>query len=276
MDDNRDLLARLLMGQGHGQPTPSPLSRLMNETIIPSQNPPQNDTLRALLGDRSTMNLVTPLGQDNSMAPSVGLAMQVAGGPALRAVPRPLPTDIASRWARAAEQGFTIDAYKGMNPYKPDSLPDLNWKGQPINGTGSRVPEPITEGQAGRFYSSDPAVASHFAEVLGGQVGNASVFPVKMRMQNPKVIDANGEYAANFQFGPGAGRLKLEPNSPHDGVILRNTKDEGDIFIPRHDNQVRSRWAMFDPEQINSKSLLASLLVGLAPAAVGDGGGGGF
>lgn len=260
MDDNKDLLARLLMGQGPGPALPSPLSRLMSETIVPRQ-PGREDAVRRMLDSPADWSgVATPGLDDTSMSP-VNMAMGLLGGPTRMGSLARLPTDFASRQARAQAQGFTIDAYKGMNPYKPESLPDVNWKGQPVNGTGARVPEPITEGQGGRFYSSDPAVASRFAEVLsGGPQGGASVFPVKLRMENPKVIDAQGQYAADFQFGPGAGRLKLEPNSRHDGVILKNTKDEGDVFIPREGNQVRSRWAMFDPENIASKSLLGSLL----------------
>jgi len=169
-----------------------------------------------------------------------------------------------ARMGRAKDMGFTIDAYKGMNPYKPESLPEYNGLGKPINGTESRVPELITEGQGGRFYSDSPEVAERFAGLTRG----GSVFPTKLRMENPKVIDAAGRPARDFQFGSDA--LKLPENSPHDGVILKNTKDEGTVFIPRYNNQARSPWARFDPANKDSSSLLASLAGLLGGGAVTD------
>jgi hypothetical protein len=216
---------------------------------------PFHDAARALQGGMTGNEA-----QDFAFGAALGLL------PMGRGLKPKLPMDEASRMARAAEQGYTIDAYKGMNAYHPDSVPDRNWRGEPINGTADRIPAPIDQGQGGRFYSSDPAVASRFAEILGGQFGPdsaAAVFPSKIRMQNPKVIDANGAFAADFQFGKGAGQLKLPKDSPHDGVILKNTKDEGTIYIPREGNQVRSRFAAFDPANKDSSHLLGSILAAL-------------
>jgi hypothetical protein len=84
MDDYASPLAKLLSGQQQIPPSDPPIfpndmiARLMSETIVPRQ-PNHEQTLRALLGDKSTMNLVTPLAQDNSMAPSFGLAAQLLG-----------------------------------------------------------------------------------------------------------------------------------------------------------------------------------------------------
>lgn len=187
-----------------------------------------------------------------------------------------LPMDEAARHARAKELGFTVDAYKGAYPYDYNTVPVRNWKGEVIEGA-DRVPQPLTEFDARKssvpgadyagFFSNDPSVASRFATVMG----EGAVYPVKLKFDNPKVIDANGAFAADFQFGPGAGRLKLEPDSPHDGVILRNTKDEGDVYIPRRSNQVRSRFATFNPDNKDSGNLLASLLGIAVPTAAASG-----
>ena len=179
--------------------------------------------------------------------------------------------DEASRMARAADQGYSIDAYKGMYPYDWRTVPTRNWKDEVISGhdlvpkeissidSGNIVPtkhaddlRAIKSNYAG-FFSNSPDVASRFATNMNG-----SVYPVKLKFENPKVIDAQGRYAADFQFGPGAGRLLLDKDSPHDGVILKNTKDEGDVYIPRHPSQVRSKFAAFDPENKDSGYLLAS------------------
>lgn len=163
---------------------------------------------------------------------------------------------------RAAKQGYTIDAYKGMNPYHTDSLPVTNWKGDAIDGTGSRVPQEITEGQGGRFYSDSPDVAARFAEPFDG-----SVFPTKLKMENPVVIDAKGKHAAAIQFESIAKRDGMvdEMNQfasarkfdgDHDGIIVKNTKDEGTIYIPKDGGQIRSRFAEFAPENVGRAGLL--------------------
>lgn len=55
---------------------------LTSETIV--QRPPSNEaTVRALLGDRSVMNQITPIGQDQSMSP-MSMAMGLIGCPAGR------------------------------------------------------------------------------------------------------------------------------------------------------------------------------------------------
>lgn len=95
-------------------------------------------------------------------------------------------------------------------------------------------------------------------------------------MQNPYEIDAAGQHAAAFQFERIAkerGTLDqrkafqdaFREGSPYDGVILRNTKDEGNVYIPRTPQQVRSVWAAFDPAQSGSPNLLAS---GIGTAAL--------
>ncbi len=180
-----------------------------------------------------------------------------------------LPMDHASRMTRAAEQGFTVDAYKGMNPYHPDSYPVTNGMGKIIEQP-KRPMEELTsidaagayprEGRGAGFFSNDPTVASRFAEALGSGPGvTGSVYPVKLKFENPKIIDAEGRFAADFQFGKGGNQLDLPPGSSHDGVILKNTKDEGDVFIPRNPDQIRSRWAAFDPANKDSGNLLGSL-----------------
>jgi hypothetical protein len=58
-------------------------------------------------------------------------------------------------------------------------------------------------------------------------------------------------------------------NGPHDGVILKNTKDEGDVYVPKTPQQIRSRFAAFDPKKKKSADLLAGVTsLGLLPAGV--------
>lgn len=185
-----------------------------------------------------------------------------------------------ARMARAADQGYTIDAYKGGQPHDWNTMPETNGRGEVIKGTENRVPKELTSIDSPNspyagFFSNDPAVANRFAEPFE----HGAVWPAKLKFDNPLVIDANGKHAAAFQFRAIAqenGTLNemnqfhgaFKDGSPHDGVILKNTKDEGDVYIPRTPQQVRSRFAAFDPANIKSKDLLASSAPLLAAGSV--------
>ena len=90
------------------------------------------------------------------------------------------------------------------------------------------------------FFSSDPKVASHFAAIYG-QNGNAGVFPVYLKLKNPHIIDAKNDFAGRIQFGEEGRPFRDAIRSGnYDGVIIKNTKDEGDIYIPLKKNQIKS------------------------------------
>jgi len=110
------------------------------------------------------------------------------------------------------------------------------------------------------FFTSDRAVASRFADAQwmmtenGGQP--AGVFPVFLSMQKPLVVDAKGRPAREFQID---ASVIGKPDSPireqmlsgdYDGLILRNTADEGDVYVPLKPEQIKSATGnsgAFDP-----------------------------
>jgi hypothetical protein len=219
----------------------------------------------ALTPDALSSMTFGSVGAGSSMAPRGALA---AGG----ARPQ-LAMDQAARYKRAAEQGYTIDAYKGAFPYDWNTTPIRNGRGE-IIANGDKTPIPLSSLDSpnapyAAFLSDDPAVASRFASILGdGPGATGSVYPTKLKFENPAIIDANGLPAAAFQFDSVARQhgtteqLKqfkgaFDLNSPHDGVILKNTKDEGTVYVPRAPQQIRSRFAAFDPAEGNSPDLLA-------------------
>lgn len=184
-----------------------------------------------------------------------------------------LAMDAAARMERAADQGYTIDAYKGLMPYDWHTMPTRNGRGEVISG-GDLIPQELrsinTPGQphAG-FFSDSPDVANRFAALFGGPDAGGAVLPAKLKFNNPLVIDAKGKPAAAFQFdsvarehGTGgdmdAFRSAFDPKSRHDGVILKNTKDEGTVYVTKGADQARSRFAAFDPANEGSGFLLGS------------------
>jgi len=174
---------------------------------------------------------------------------------------------------RAAAMGFDIDAYKGMYPYDVGSSPSFGFKngkfqqldkfGEELLPVTEMVPELMSKmelgGKHAGFYGGKD-VANRFA----GYGTNSAVFPVKLNMgQNPLVKDASGQYAGRYQFerpARDAGMLDdyrdfhgaFFRDSPSTGAILKNTTDEGTIFIPKSGEQVRSRFAAFDPFRRNA------------------------
>ena len=139
----------------------------------------------------------------------------------------------------------TVRGYKGMYPYTGGR--SYNAAGEVVDETpASLIDEFDSPGRpwAG-FFSPDPKVANRFSGVtedgrVPGFEGGA-VTPADIRFENPKVIDAQGDFAASVQFDPGTARYSdefLSHFDDHDGVIITNTRDEGDIFIPRDNAQI--------------------------------------
>lgn len=142
-------------------------------------------------------------------------------------------------------------AYKGMYPYDWRLAEIRNGAGIPIENIGAKPP-PLSEinnpdkPYAG-FFSDSPDVANRFA----GISTEGAVFPSRVNFDNPLTIDAKGKPAAAFQFESiarehgtqgdyQAFQNAWKADSPYDGVILKNTKDEGTVYVPRNPSQIRS------------------------------------
>jgi hypothetical protein len=139
------------------------------------------------------------------------------------------------------EMRMGIKAYKGAHPTIGGDVTD--WKGRVLETRPEKrlmhdVPFESPGNPYAGFFSDDPAVASSFARALSKDGG--AVFPVDINLKNPKVIDAEGRFAADFQFGPGKREAFLKYFDDHDGVILKNTKDEGTVIVPRRGAEIKS------------------------------------
>ena len=137
------------------------------------------------------------------------------------------------------EAGKPLTVYKGMYPhdfnkevgdYKGPLLESIN--------RGSEFPA-FNKGEEGvdiaGFFSSSPETASRFT----GEQG--AVYPTNLSIKNPFVIDAKGDYAANSQFGESGKPFRDAIRSgEYDGVIIKNTKDEGDVYVALKPEQIKS------------------------------------
>jgi len=200
------------------------------------------------------------------MAGNVGILGSVATKPAgalawgLAREGARLPMDEASRMARAAEQGFSVPAYKGAYPYDWRTGKELDRFQSP--GAPELTTYAGKDGGFAGFFSSEPKVADRFAMQATTE---GAVFPVQLKFKNPAVIEMQGKHAAAAQFDR-VGNPELvaqfknalaDPNI--DGIVLRDTADEGTVYVPKESNQVRSRFAAFDPAKTESADLLAGI-----------------
>ena len=190
----------------------------------------------------------------------------VPGGKALARKGEALAMDEASRMARAAEQGFDVDAtlYHGtahdINKFKPSTSGAL--------GPG--------------VYVGDSSVANSYASQAGWRMtGGDTVMPL---------IVPKGPYATEAQFDEAVLRapVNLNGRGKHQnaadelarqgfvGVEARTYDGEGHpsrvIFDPAN---IRSKFAAFDPAKRGSANLLAGVGAGaiVAPSMFGNRGG---
>lgn len=157
----------------------------------------------------------------------------------------PLPRDTNSRFSRADDMGFyrNIDLYHG-------SARDFNaFKSVPTSADGMVTP--------GISLALNPKIADEFS-TLGGKA-NPQVYKVWHRAKSPAVLNLEGSES----HGQVVATLRDAFDGGHDAVMLKNYISpggtKGDIIIVRDANQLRSPSAMFDPSNINSSNLLASL-----------------
>ena len=128
----------------------------------------------------------------------------------------------------------------------------------------------------GNWFSEDPEVANLFSR---GEE-NAQIYPVKLRLKNPKEYFSYEELEEEFEdfmelgikegksFGPeeGIGSKAFRENlqkQGHDGIIItRATTDTGKprkdyvVFEPKN---IRSKFAMFDPKKSESGDIMANI-----------------
>lgn len=90
----------------------------------------------------------------------------------------------------------------------------------------------------------------------------ANVMPVALRYKNPMYYDFQGKAYREQTY---ADLIKEAKAKGHDALILQNTYDPGagtaklvDVGVVFNPNQIRSKFAKFDPTNINSPDILAA------------------
>ena len=185
----------------------------------------------------------------------------VAGGRAA------LPMDEASRMARAAEQGFTRDAYRG--------------EGAPLTGSEYEIGHPGRYdpgflGSDAIYATNQPYLANDYATLKAAKVSldeaAPNVVPLKVNMQNPLVISGKDKvHIASLGEDARNAWLQGVVARGHDGVIVRWDKSgmlgkgvTEEYAVPSP-SQLRSRFAAFDPQNKGSANLLSQSGLPIVP-----------
>lgn len=154
------------------------------------------------------------------------------------------------------DQGQPLVVYKAMYPY--DWTKETKTERGPLIDSINRTSEfPSFHGdepgvQIAGFFG-DKKTANHFAEVGGGQ----AVYPVVLSIQKPYEIDASGKKAGDIQFGASGKPFRDAIRSgKYDGVIIRNTNDEGTVYVALKPEQIKTalgdfKKRVYDPASRN-------------------------
>ena len=206
-----------------------------------------------------------------------------------------------ARDARRFREGFNVDAYHGQGDVgtsegiitnadgrefgvvlEPDfSVPSVRDENLGINaflGTKDKMDDGFTT-SLGTWFGDDPDIAKYFSGSGINDYNAGAVYPVKLRMQNPKEYatydDLEDAFNDFMSEGLGGSQEFVQSlrDQGFDGIkIDYSTTDTGN---PRSDyvifdaNQVRSRFAKFDPSKASSRNIMNSIAaaVGLGAAS---------
>ena len=107
----------------------------------------------------------------------------------------------------------------------------VGYKGMQPSSSGKS-----TLGEHAGFFTSSEEVAQRFAD---GQKGK--VYTANLNIEKPFIIDAKGKEAGEFRYTSEFERALDDPQ--YDGIIIKNTSNEADVFIPKNKSQVQFREA---------------------------------
>lgn len=134
------------------------------------------------------------------------------------------------------KEGKPLKVFKGYYPKDTETGKPLTVMQRP-----SEFPA-FHHGEAGvrlsGFFSSDRQVAERFGR---GISRDSVVGEFYLNFQNPYIIDAKGKKAGKIQFeGSGKEFRDAVRSGKYDGVVIRNTEDEGDVFVALRPEQIKS------------------------------------
>jgi hypothetical protein len=127
-------------------------------------------------------------------------------------------------------EGPPIDVINRPSPFPAFDLNEGQWEGVKIAG-----------------FFGDKKTANYMADGMG----SGAIFPAHLSFQKPFVIDGTGKFAGETQFGSSGKPFRDAIRSgEYDSVIIKNTKDEGTVYVALRPEQIKSaigNRGTFDP-----------------------------
>lgn len=151
--------------------------------------------------------------------------------------------------------------FKGSKVVDENGTPLVVYKGMPKNDwrTGEEI-ESIDSpnGPWAGFFTDNERVADKFREAFS-TMGEAVTHKAYIKIEKPFIVDAEGKRAHEVMFDDTVfGKNPTNPEAlaafsqGYDGVIIKNTEDEGNVYIPQSPTQIKSvnnrgTWDQNDP-----------------------------
>lgn len=134
----------------------------------------------------------------------------------------------------AKNKGFDNLVYKSYFPLDDKKNPIREIRRPSKFPTFTNGIEPDLEGIAG-FFAFDKNIAKRF------QYSNESLLsPFFAQSKKPYIIDAKGDFAGNIQFGDSGTEFRdIVRSKKYDSIIIKNTKDEKDLFVSLNSKQTK-------------------------------------
>lgn len=141
------------------------------------------------------------------------------------------------------------------SPRNPDQTPKIVFHG----ATSDR--EPFARA-SGIWFSSEPSIASAYVSARStfmsarGELPSGNVYPAYIRMENPMIVDANGERWDEIEIDNCCyttdDLIDMAREQGFDGLIVQNVNDLGGVVDNDDEYPLATTYAVLDVSQIRS------------------------
>lgn len=146
------------------------------------------------------------------------------------------------------ENGRPLVVYHGS--------PDARFMGEDATFKGPAERYGIGEESGVHWFTKDRAVAATYAvdaRAFDYQNAEPQIIPTFLKMENPLVIEANGKAWREAQSrGKTRDVIDQAKEDGHDGVIIRNVRDDYSSYEGNRTGKATDTYAVFDSRQIKS------------------------
>jgi len=161
------------------------------------------------------------------------------------------PGDFSESLIAEAKKYKTADEFVAGQGVVYKGMPKTDWR------TGKEITkiDATKTGKLGAgYFTTDRNVAQRFSDTLTKK-DMSHVVEARVQIDNPFVIDAKGHPASEFMADAdllerpdlnNAELVNAVKSEKYDGVIIKNTADEGTIYLPKKASQIKTKAQLTD------------------------------